>query len=506
MDCVEFESEEIQVAITETLSTACSHKNCRALVTMHCQKYLANLMTSKNQKLKTTAAVALTKIKLDEEKSPGDEKQDVNSKIRVIDEDEALLSDLFERAVLNDEVDVEVRVSAIEGLAYSSLKPTVKEVITYHPTLFKEIFNLIQEEKTNNALCYGVAVMLSNITTYRRRLSETEEQYLKLKKLAGEASNLEPDPVDDDEYVINRGKQVMKLGVVRALTTMSKCSSEMIRQIVAKIFLNLSTDQNNRGAIVQQGGIKVLIPLATKGPKETTAYATQALAKIAITMDPSLAFRGERATDLVRPFLALCQGESELCQFEALMALTNLESVDDDIRMRIYDAKGIPIIEGLQFSDNVMIRRASTECLCNMMFCEPVYEMYSEIGESAANRIKILVALSDVEDFETRRASSGALAILSTSPNVCKMIAERPRGIDLLKDLISEQSIEIQHRCVEIIKNMTKVDKKMVETLVRAKVHEKLAEFIKECKVEPVVEIAVEALREISKYSSSNRE
>ncbi|CAG8674052.1 10359_t:CDS:1, partial [Acaulospora morrowiae] len=508
MDCVEFESEEIQLAIADILSIACSHKNCRALVTVHCQKYLSSLMTSKNNKLKTTAAVALTKIMLDEKSSgtPGDEKQNTGGKVRIIDEDEALLSNLFENIVLNDGNDVDLKISAIEGLAYSSLKPTVKEMITYHPTLLKEIFELVQKVKANNnTLFYGVAVMLSNITTYKKRLSETEEQYLKLKKMAGEASNLELDPVDDDEYVVNRGKQVMNLGVIRALTSMSKNNSETIRQVIAKVFLNLSTDQNNRGAIVQQGGVKLLIPLATKGSREVMMYATQALAKIAITMDPRLAFRGERAADLVRPLLILCQGESELCQFEALMALTNLGSVDDDIRMRIYNAKGIPIIESLQFSDNVMVRRASTECLCNMMFCEPVYEMYSEVENSAANKIKILLALSDVEDFETRRASSGALAILSTSPNVCKMIVERPRGIDLLKDLMSEQSIEIQHRCVEIIKNMTKVNKEMVEILIKAKVPEKLTEFVRECKIESVVSVAIEALQEISKYSSSSK-
>ncbi|CAG8669909.1 armadillo-type protein [Gigaspora rosea] len=497
MDCIEFEPEDVQIAITEIISVACSQKDCRALVGIHCQKYLTSLMSSKNQKLKTLAAVALTKILLDE-KSSGDQQN--NNKISVIDENETLLAGLFQNMVLDNDSETTARITAIEGLAYSSLKPAVKETIVYHPTLLKEIFKLVQDsEKTNNSLFYGVAVILANVTTYKKKLSQSEEQLLKLKKMSGESVKTDLDPIDDDEYVINRTKQIMKSGVIRPLIIMSKNSSQAIRQLVAKIFLNLATDQSNRGAIVQQGGIKALIPLSTKNTKEVTEFASQALAKIAITMDPNLAFRGERSADLVRPFLSLCQGESELGQFEALMALTNLGSTDNDIRLRIYDAKGIPIIENLQFSDNTMIRRAATECLCNMIFCEPVYNMYSD-PKTSSNRIKILVALSDVEDFETRRAASGALAILSTSPDVCNMIVDRPRGIEILKDLISEESVEMQHRSVECFKNISKVSKEMSQRLVEAKVHENLTSLIKNCKTEPVVATAVEALQEIAKY------
>ncbi|CAG8759945.1 2353_t:CDS:1, partial [Dentiscutata heterogama] len=120
--------------------------------------------------------------------------------------------------------------------------------------------------------------------------------------------------------------------------------------------------------------------------------------------------------------------------------------------------------------------------------------------KTSSNKIKILVALSDVEDFETRRAASGALAILSTSPDVCNMIVDRPRGIEILKDLISEESEEMQHRSVECFKNISKVSKEMSQRLVDAKVHENLNLLIKNCKTEHVVVTAVEALQEIAKY------
>jgi hypothetical protein len=493
----EFDKEEVRESIVEMLSIACSQEQCRKLVKLNCQEYLSKLMKSKNSKIKSLAAVTLTKLMLDDKLIlPGEGNQE-RKKIVSEEEDENELAGLFQNLVLNERSEIDVKVNAIEGLAYASLKPTVKEMITYHPTLLKEIFKLVKEQgKLDNNLLYGVAVILSNVTSYRKKLSEKERQLLKLKKIADGECNFEVNLLDEDEYVENRIKQIIKLGVNQTLNLLSKNQSQLIRQLVSNIFLNLVTNQTNRGIIVQQGGVKVLIPLVIKegNTKEGRVFATQALAKIAITMDPNLAFRGERSSDLVRPLLNLCQEENELCQFESLMALTNLSSVNNDIRMHIYDLKGIPIIENLQFSENTLVRRAATECLCNMMFCDSVYELYSD-PQSSINKITILVALSDVDDFETRRAASGALAILSTNPNVCKMILDRPKGIQILKDLLNENSPEIQHRAIECFKNIASIDKDKAELLVKADLHKRMLELVKEGKVESVVVTCAETLK-----------
>jgi len=92
-----------------------------------------------------------------------------------------------------------------------------------HPTLLKETFDFIlneskkeeEEEKgggkltLDNSILYEIAVVLSNITMYRKKLNETKEQILKLKKLSGENNNKsknndELDPLDDDEHVVKR--------------------------------------------------------------------------------------------------------------------------------------------------------------------------------------------------------------------------------------------------------------------------------------------------------------
>ena len=39
--------------------------------------------------------------------------------------------------------------------------------------------------------------------------------------------------------------------------------------------------------------------------------------------------------------------------------------------------KGFPLIESLMFEDHDLIKRAATECMCNMVMCEEVRNLKS---------------------------------------------------------------------------------------------------------------------------------
>ena len=41
-------------------------------------------------------------------------------------------------------------------------------------------------------------------------------------------------------------------------------------------------------------------------------------------------------------------------------------------RRHIVKEKGFPLIESLMFDDHDMVKRAATECVCNMVMCEEV--------------------------------------------------------------------------------------------------------------------------------------
>ena len=54
--------------------------------------------------------------------------------------------------------------------------------------------------------------------------------------------------------------------------------------------------QANRGLMVQQGATKVLLHLAYEGTSKGKQCAAQALARIAITINPEVAFPGQRVS------------------------------------------------------------------------------------------------------------------------------------------------------------------------------------------------------------------
>lgn len=103
------------------------------------------------------------------------------------------------------------------------------------------------------------------------------------------------------------------------------------------------------------------------------------------------------------------------------------------------------------FSDHPMIRRAATELVCNLMYEPSVFERYVNCGNSS--RLKLMVALSDCEDFETRRAASGVLAILSSSKQGLISLSKEPRFFPVLQTLFQEDSLELLHRSFEVFKN-----------------------------------------------------
>ena len=133
------------------------------------------------------------------------------------------------------------------------------------------------------------------------------------------------------------------------------------------------------------------------------------------------------------------------------MALTNLASVGPDVQSRIIQGEAIKTFESLIFSDNIMIRRGSTELMCNLMYSPSVFDRYVNCGNSS--RLKLMVALSDCEDYETKRAASGVLAILSSSKEGTLSLSKEKRFFEVLETLLNHDSLELLHRSFEILKN-----------------------------------------------------
>ncbi|KAG0030925.1 hypothetical protein BGZ81_002065 [Podila clonocystis] len=568
MDCIELEPEEIQISLTETLSMACSDTKTRTAIGLHCGDFLKSIVhkgATKNQHLKGAAAVALTKISLAESrKDPsvgmagleGDStKAHSNNNNIGSAEEEATLAKLFSGLLKDDKNDNNsaIQVNAVEGLAYASIQPAVKHLIISDKALLLSLFQLAEDTKSN-PLKYGLIIIFNNLTAFRKRLSPEQEQMLKLKKMAGALPKSESrrisnqdqdDPLEDEPVVNQRNITLTKLGIMPALHAISHQASENVAQSLATVLRNLITPTETRGLLVQQGVVRLLIPMSLKQASQqqkgesTKTASTQALAKLCITLDPRLTFKNQRIPELVKPFIWLLDSTDQLCQFESLMALTNLGSMGDiQILSLIVQESGIEKMENLQFSEHTLVRRAATEALCNMIFFEPVFEQYS-YPKTGKHKIHLMLALCDADDFMTRRAASGALAVLSTSPQVCQMIMDQERGLEILTSLISlgvvpktmskteaekveakaiedvmsgqdavavvdhEVAVgrmdELRHRGAECFKNLVTIGgKAMSDKIVAQGGIQLLANLIQSSKSEAVQYCAVEALKGMS--------
>ncbi|KAF9989178.1 hypothetical protein BGZ75_007320 [Mortierella antarctica] len=483
MDCIELEPEHIQITFTETLSMACADAKTRTSIGQHCTEFLKSIVSkgaTKDHHLKGAAAVTLTKISLAESrKDPsvglnglGGDSSSASKGNTSSAEEETQLAKLFSALLKDDKNDGNsaIQVNAVEGLAYASIQPAVKHLIISDKALLLSLFQLGEDTKSN-PLKYGLIIIFNNLTAFRKRLSPEQEQMIKLKKMAGQLPKSESgrtqgqdndDPLDDESVVNQRNIALVKLGIMPALHAIGHQASENIRQSLAQVLRNLITPPETRGLLVQQGVVRLLIPMAVVSQSQapvsesTKTAATQALAKLSITLDPRLTFKNQRIPELVKPLIWLLDSTDQLCQFESLMALTNLGSMGDvQVLSLIVHEGGIEKMENLQFSEHNLVRRAATEALCNMIFFEPVFELYSDPKKST-NKIHLMLALCDADDFMTRRAASGALAVLSTSADVCTMVMKQERGPEILRSLVTlgvaeskEQVDEVEAKAIE---------------------------------------------------------
>jgi len=86
----------------------------------------------------------------------------------------------------------------------------------------------------------------------------------------------------------------METGVSEALVQMAKHNSESCRELIASVYLVLCEEPENRGKLVAAGGGKALLPLSVSGTETGKSRAGQALAKMAISINPEIAFPGQR--------------------------------------------------------------------------------------------------------------------------------------------------------------------------------------------------------------------
>ena len=182
--------------------------------------------------------------------------------------------------------------------------------------------------------------------------------------------------------------------------------------------------------------------------------------------------------DIVRPICQLLNVEYDgLENFEALMCLGNLASLNDSTRNRILkESDFVTQIESYMFEDHIMIRRAAVQCFTNLC----VSPLHVKRCEGKNDKIKFCVLLcGDDSDIEVVRAAAGALAMLtSQSEKCCRKVFDSIQWNECLLNLLSNPDLDIVLRGVVIVKNMITAGKDIAEKLIETHIMECLQAHI----------------------------
>ncbi|KAK3196853.1 SWI5-dependent HO expression protein 4 [Lecanicillium sp. MT-2017a] len=530
----EWKSRKVETACLEMLNAACMDSRCREGIQKYCVEWLEEVveqgatdmgrrlseepnlqgeegsitMRQHSEQVQYLAAVILAKLRaVPKQPNPADPTESrVESAVTSIDE----LSGLFTKMIMRDE-DFGKQHS-IEGLAYASLQPRIKESIVTNESLLKKLLDTLSSARPRTPLTYGALSIFQNLTRYRPPLTEEQKKMAQLKAYANASGKLQgPDPLDDDEHVAKRCKAVFDAGITPVLVSHGKHDSPASLSIIVSIIHSLTSDKSIRGQLAQQGAVKLLIvawSILAENHEVPRRTAAQALARILISINPALVFGGNRSNPVnaaIRPLVSIlppdpaAEQRDLLPTFEALMALTNLASMDDEETPRTIIRTAWTHIEEQMLSSNHLVCKAAVELVCNLMQAPEGIALYADGSGQAGQRLHILLALADAEDEGTRSAAGGALASLTSFEFVVRAIAYRVRGVKMLLGLCLDENEDLRHRGVVSILNMVSTEGEIGEN-AREKIKEEggvdaLKECLKKSRRPAVVQATVQALK-----------
>ncbi|KAI8634523.1 ARM repeat-containing protein [Xylariaceae sp. FL1651] len=530
-----WKSRKVETACLEMLNAASTNSHCREAIQKYCVDWLEEVVDQDPEELSKAihsadpgvqvtsgsiamrrhseavqhlAAVILAKLRA-VPSATQQTTQNGEGRVQLANTSIEDLSRKFTTMLLADPEDGQRH--SIEGLAYATIQPTVKEEVAQNQKLLKTLVKVLGSAPAKSPLTYGALSIFMNLTRYQPVQSEEEKKMNQLKAYANAAGKLAaPNPLNDNNHVTERCRRVFEAGIVPVLVTHSRHGSSASLSIIISIIFALSVNISLRGQLAQQGAVNLLIsawatlPDADAQAKRTAA---QALGRILISTNPALVFGGTRArpqNSAIRPLVSILPPDPAadtrdlLPTFEALMALTNLASTDDDTRATIIRTSWAEIEEQLLSSNN-LVSKAATELICNLVQCVEGVALYAADTPQAANRLHILLALADAEDEATRSAAGGALASLTAYEEIVRGIVKRKRGLEIVLGLCGEDSEDLRHRGAFIIYNMISFEGE-VGKMARKEIRDRNGlDILKACAKKShraeVVEVTVQALK-----------
>ena len=490
------------------LNASCMDGACRNAIAQYCSAWLSHKVSNGKGKQPSMAANILAKLRTSGTK-PGDQKANK------ADDDVSELVDLFTKTL---SVEEGRNISdSIEGLAYTSLKPEVKEKLAKDKTFLKQLLKALDANITIPEIVVGGLSIVSNLTHFPPNMSEEQKKMTQLKAYANASKPIDPSPLEDEEHIKARCAAVVEAGIMPTLTKMNKTGSSATVQLTDKILLSLTRNQKERGKLAQQGAVKLLVSHAQKALQAKTETqlpntdAAHALARALISLNPAHVFASTtpHITDAIPPLVALLKSPQSaglsdqprdlLPVFESLLALTNLASSPDPVAAASIIRSAWDDTEDLLLNNNVLLRRAACELICNLTPYPAGAAKFADGSQRAKKRLHVLIAMADVDDVQTRRAAGGALAMLSEHDAVVPAIMELKRGVEIVLDMVGDEDEGVLHRGLVVLRNIVCAEGdngvRGRKDVVQNGGVEKVKEALRRSKNTEILGVGVEALK-----------
>ncbi|KAF3049807.1 hypothetical protein E8E11_001051 [Didymella keratinophila] len=460
----------IQVTL-DLLSAACVDKKCREAINLHCRDWLDMVADSTDKGRSTLAGLIL--IKLGDEEPPSQDNPQVKTPAKV---DQSDLIASFKSMVISSDAATS-KQNSVEALAYASLQAHFREELSTDRRFLERLIETMKAPSTPGNIVFGGLTIFANITAFLPIQSDEDRRLAQLKAYANVQKQSEPPELLNNEHAIARCTRVLQAGIVPLLLQLSKTPTPNILAQTSQILLNLSNDKGSRGLMTQQGAVKLLIAIwehmastaasvkTSTSPFPPTAQpaAAQALSRLLISVNPSHAFTSSLpAASAIRPLQSqLIRTESSIWQlhaFEAMLALTNLASLDEPTQTQILRIAFDTVVDDLLLSNNKLLQRAATELICNLMGSPYCIEKFADGSPRAKHWLHLLLAMTDVDDTPTRSAAGGALATLLTYGDITVTpFLQQEKGVEFLIGLVEDEKEELRHRGVVCLHSVAEV-------------------------------------------------
>ncbi|KAL1454071.1 hypothetical protein WDU94_010360 [Cyamophila willieti] len=419
---------------------------------------LKRLYMSKNENIRVRALVGLCKLG-----SIGGSDASIRP---FADGSTRKLAEACRRFLVNPSRDSDIRRWSAEGLAYLTLDAEVKEALIEDKAALAALIEVAASGKP--ACTYGVVTTLVNLCN----AYDKQEIIPEMVELAKFAKHHIPEDheLDDPDFVTKRLLILGQSNITSAIYAMNKkVESDNTRELLARILNALASQQEIRGLMVQQGASKALIHLAHNGTLKGKRQAAQALARLGITLNPEVAFPGERSLE----------------------------------RQRILKEKGFSAIESYMFEEHEMLRRAATQTMTNMIISDDVIKIY----ENNQEKVRFLFLLTCEEDTDTACAACGALAMLtSVSTKACSMLLDK-NWVEIFQQILAHPDKGVQHRAVAVVNNLVASSKDNAENVLATQIMELLMalSLLEEEGAGAIKQLALQALAKGEEYKVIRR-